>query len=270
MADESDHSPSSGQQPSSGEQPSSSQRRSDADVEALRLKRHAILSTALPFPDLDWSSENKDTENLKRIRDHSVSLANSTLDWYLDHHKTKKWLAQTLHLIIFSFVALAAIPPLLKVGFANGLQGACGGYCDLLNNHTGELALVLLGIAGVAKLWDSLAGYTVDWMRFITTAAQINQELSKFQFEWERIDLAARDQPAANPKTQDTEAKEVCPQCGFSRPDETLSPRQRKVKLAETFCAKLLNKVDGEISVWADELKKRYDKVASHAGAQDK
>ena len=164
------------------------------DVEALRLKRHAILSTALPFPDLDWSDREKDTENLQQIRDHSVSLANSTLDWYLDNHKTKKWLAQTLHFIIFSFVALAAIPPLLKIGFGNGLQSACG-YCDLLNNHTGELALVLLGIAGVAKLWDSMAGYTVDWMRFITTAARINQELSKFQFEWEGIDLATRDQP---------------------------------------------------------------------------
>lgn len=232
------------------------------DVEALRLKRHAILSTALPFPDLDWSDREKDTENLQQIRDHSVSLANSTLDWYLDNHKTKKWLAQTLHFIIFSFVALAAIPPLLKIGFGNGLQSACG-YCDLLNNHTGELALVLLGIAGVAKLWDSMAGYTVDWMRFITTAAQINQELSKFQFKWESIDLATRDKP-------DAAANEVCPHCGFGHPVEQLSPRQLKVKLAEDFCAKILDKVDGEISVWANELKKRYDKVAGHPGAQDK
>ncbi len=133
----------------------------------------------------------------------------------------------------------------------------------MLNNHTGELALVLLGIAGVAKLWDSLAGYTVDWMRFITTAARINQELSKFQFEWEGIDLAARDQPG-------TDEKEVCPHCGFSHPVAKLSPTQRKVRLAEAFCAKILNKVDDEISVWADELKKRYDRVASHPGAQGK
>jgi SMODS and SLOG-associating 2TM effector domain 2 len=284
MADQSDEPGSSGEpgpsdEPrSSGGSGSPSQPRSDADVEALRLKRHAVLSTALPFPDLDWSETKNDTENLKRIRDHSVSLANSTLDWYLDNHKTKKWLAQTLHFIMFSFVALAAIPPLLKIGFGNGLQSACG-YCDLLNNHTGELALVLLGIAGVAKLWDSMAGYTVDWMRFITTAARINQELSKFQFEWESIDLATREPPA--PKTTTTNgspdqgtdgavAKEVCPYCGFSHPVEKLSARQRKVKLAEAFCAKILDKVDGEISVWANELKKRYDRVAGHPSAQDK
>jgi len=178
-------------------------------------------------------------------------------------------LAQTFHFIIFFFVALAAIPPLLKVGFGNGLRSACG-YCDLFNDHSGELALVLLGVAGVAKLWDSMAGYTVDWMRFITTAARINQELSKFQFEWEGVDLATRDQPAPKQGTDGEVAKEVCPACGFSHPVKRLSDRQLKVKLAEAFCAKILNMVDGEISVWATELKKRYDKVAAHPGAQDK
>ena len=58
-----------------------------SDVEDLPLERHAILSTALPFPDLDWSKQENDAKNLKHIRDYSVSLANSTLDWYLDHHK---------------------------------------------------------------------------------------------------------------------------------------------------------------------------------------
>ena len=240
------------------------------DVEALRLKRHAVLSTALPFPDLDWSDKKNDTANLKRMRDYSASLANSTLDWYLDHHKSKKRKAQTLHLVIFFFVGLAAIPPLLKVGFGNGLQSACG-YCDLLNNHTGEIALVLLGIAGVAKLWDSNAGYTVDWMRFITTAAQINQELGKFQFEWEKIDLATRDLPAnVVSEPSPNQRQDVCPHCGFSHPIETLTATERKVKLAAEFCTKIFDMVDGEIAAWANALKKRYDSVAGRPGAQDR
>ena len=90
MADQPDQPGPSDEPRSSGEPGSPGQPRPDADVEALRLKRHAVLSTALPFPDLDWSEAEKDTENLKQIRDHSVSLANSTLDWYLKHHKTKK------------------------------------------------------------------------------------------------------------------------------------------------------------------------------------
>jgi hypothetical protein len=258
-----------------------------SDVDVLRLNRHAILSTALPFPELDWSNKENDAENLRGIRDYSESLANSTLDWYLDHHRSKKRKAKSLHFIMFLFVALASIPPLLKVGFGNGLQSACG-YCDWLNNHTGELALLFLGIAGVAKLWDSNAGYTVDWMRFITTAAQINQELSKFQFEWDKIDLATRDQsnsraaaaagsPDPDQGAGGTEAnvvskpparQEYCPHCGFNHPVENLTPAQRKVRLAEIFCAQILKIVGGEITVWSDELKKRYDKVTSHSSPQ--
>jgi hypothetical protein len=256
-----------------------------SDVDVLRLNRHAILSTALPFPKLDWSNKEDEAKNLDRIRDYSESLANSTLDWYLDHHKPKRRKAKSLHFIMFLFVALASIPPLLKVGFGNGLQGACG-YCDWLNNHTGELALLFLGIAGIAKLWDSNAGYTVDWMRFITTAAQINQELGKFQFDWDKIELATRDppsRPAPNGSSDEEKGaggkeaepparqkEEVCPHCGFSHAPEKLSPSERKVRLAETFCTQILKIVSVEIAVWSDELKKRYDKVTSHSSPQGK
>ena len=80
----------SGEPQSSGEPLSPSEPRSDVDVDVLRLKRHAILSTALPFPKLDWRNQKNDAENLKEIRDYSESLANSTLEWYLAHHKSKK------------------------------------------------------------------------------------------------------------------------------------------------------------------------------------
>jgi hypothetical protein len=234
-----------------------------SDVDVLRLKRHAILSTSLPFPKLDWNDPEKDAENLKHIRDYSESLANSTLDWYLAHHRWKKRKAQTLHFVIFLFVALAAIPPLLKVGFANGLQGACE-YCDWLNNHTGELALVLLGIAGVAKLWDSNAGYTVDWMRFITTAAQISRELSQFQFEWDEIDLTRR---AGQPAPASDQSSDV-PKSDPAKPAEPVQPKAGptalQVELARKFCAKIFKLVSDEIEVWAIELKRRYDRAASH------
>jgi hypothetical protein len=229
-----------------------------SDIDVLRLQRHAILSTALPFPKLDWNDPQNDAKNLKYIRDYSESLANSTLDWYLAHHRWKKRKAQTLHFVIFLFVALAAIPPLLKVGFANGLQGVCE-YCDWLNNHTGELALVLLGIAGVAKLWDSNAGYTVDWMRFITTAVQIGQQLNQFQFEWDEIDLKKRDGPPTPAPLQSPEtAKPVEP----TKPES--NPTALQVELARNFCAKIFKLVGDEIEVWAIEFKRRYERASNH------
>jgi hypothetical protein len=244
-------------------EPSNANVNADPDIEALRLRRHAILSTALPFPKLDWSKKEDDAKNLKHLRDYSESLANSALDWYLNHHKSKKRTAQFLHFVIFSFAALAAIPPLLKVGFGGRLDSACG-YCVWLNDHTGELALVFLGIAGVAKLWDSNGGYTVDWMRFITTAALINQELNKFQFDWDKIDFEKRDQPDRGTAAQKASNSSEAP----AQPPA--SPIQRQIDLAAQFCEQIFRIVGGEIAVWAVELRKRYDKAASQPSAQDK
>ena len=82
--------------------------------------------------------------------------------------------------------------------------------------------------------------------------------------------MAVQELPERQQGADDALAKEVCPHCGFSHPVDKFSPRQRKVRLAEDFCAKILTMVDGEISVWAKELKNRYDKVASQPGAQGK
>jgi hypothetical protein len=241
----------------------------DSDVENLRLRRHDILSTALPFPKLDWTRQEDDNKNLKHIRDYAESLANSALDWYLHHQRSKKRLAQCLHFIIFLFAALATIPPLLKLGIPSGLQSECG-YCDWLNSHAGEVALVLLGIAGVAKLWDSNAGYTVDWMRFFTTAASINRDLTKFQFDWDKIELESRVVPP--PKdvggtiVQSTTPTDVNGTTVQSTAPTLLDSirTQRQVETARLFCELVLKTVDGEVAVWADEFKRRYDKMVKH------
>jgi hypothetical protein len=232
----------------------------DRIVDELRLRRHDILSTALPFPKIDWTTQGDDKKNLELVRDYAEGLANSTLDWYLHHQKWKKRLAQCLHLIIFLFVALAIIPPLLKLGIPSGLQSGCA-YCDWANSHAGEVALVLLGIAGVAKLWDYNAGYTVDWMRFFTTAATINRELTKFQFEWDKIDLERR---AAPPMT-DVSGNKV------DDPEKLdLIRTQRQLERAKLFCELILATVDGEVAIWADEFKKRYAKMVNHPGQDSK
>lgn len=216
----------------------------DSGIEDLLQKRHDILSTALPFPKLDWSEQANDTENLKRIRDYAESLANGVLDWYLHHQKSKKRLAQCLHFIIFLFVALAAVPPLLKLGIPSGIQSTCA-TCEWINSHAGEVALVLLGISGVAKLWDSNAGYTVDWMRFFTTAANINRELTKFRFDWDKIELESR--LVLKPARSATVVDSI--------------RTQRQVETARAFCELVLTTVDGEVAVWAADFKKRYDSV---------
>jgi hypothetical protein len=230
----------------------------------------------------------RNKENLALLRDYSESLAYSAMDWYLDHQKKKKKTAQYLHWIIYSLVAIAGLFPLLKLTTVD-ILGSCANakssdlWCGL-SSHAAEAALLFIGFAGGFKLWDTYGGYTVDWMRFMTSAARINRELAKFQFDWEKIDLKSSDkgtddgpagatapQPAAGPdadlKSNPSDSKgkfEVCPSCGPCHPVR-FNPTELKVKLAGEFCSKILDLVGEEISVWATELKKRMDLMPAHS-----
>jgi hypothetical protein len=261
------------------------------DRDELRLMRHAALSTALPFPDLDWTDRSAEKENLALLRDYCESLANGITDWYLRNHRRKKWMAQWLHRGLYLFVALAGFAPLLKIGFVDIFSGLLSNYWrDALNSHAAEIAVFFGGLAGAVKLFDSNGGYTVDWMRFITTAARITQELTRFQFNWDKIDLTRRRHAASGAAAGKTAKRkpddahgdvkpasaggpalsEICPCCGYSRPITELDPTERQVELAREFCAKILDMVDGEISVWADELKKRVERLDGQRPAQGK
>lgn len=251
------------------------------NAEELRFRRHAILSTALPFPQLDWSDAKTDGENLAEIRDYCITLGNSVLDWYLAHHQKKKRWAKALHFWMYFFVALGGIPPLLKLGFDNLLRSVFNHaipdwFIDAVTNHAGELSVFFFGIAGAIKLWDTNFGFTADWMRFITTGMRLSQELTRFQFDWDRLDLAQRLRTAPQrPSDHDTppaaappDGEERCATCGYSHPVKQLTPTQEKLKLAAEFCASVFATVNSEVSVWADELKKRVDRLPGH-GAQD-
>jgi hypothetical protein len=258
--------------------------------EEIRRARHAILSTALPFPELDWTNKTDDKENLIKLRDYSESLANSAMDWYLGGHKKKKRLAQGLHFWIYFCIGLAGLFPLLKLTFVD-ILGSCSSsreFWCIISTHAAEGSLLFIGFAGGLKLWDNNWGYTVDWMRFMTTAAQISRELTKFQFDWEKVDPKNRQRTERNANkaqqksslNSNGDAKvgsapkktkyEICPSCGCCVPIDHLDPTQNKIKLAGDFCAQILDIVDKEISIWADELKKRIDQIPAHHPLQSK
>jgi hypothetical protein len=263
-------------------------------VAELRRARHAALSTALPFPILDWTDDSRDKANLILLRDYSESLANSAMDWYLQHQKLKKRLAWTSHFFMYLFVGLAGFFPLLKIGYADFgsiLSPNTVTALNALSNHAAEIAVAFAGMAGLIKLLDANWGFTVDWMRFFSTATLINRELIKFRFDWDRfepggqslptnadavgksanksVDATSKNDaqidPASNAIQAGSPAVSTCPAC--KRPLDLLDTTEGRKKLASDFCLAILDIVGAEVSVWADELKKRMDKIpAQHPG----
>jgi len=147
------------------------------DDERLRIARHHRLCTAIPFPALNWQEQDVE-KSLARLHDYAVQIANSSIDWYLQRKRAKKFFARTLHSLTFLFGILAAIIPVLKM-FSTELQSQLMRllFAGLVTNPSAfaaETALVLIAIAGGFALIDRAAGFSADWMRYLTTAERIN------------------------------------------------------------------------------------------------
>jgi SMODS and SLOG-associating 2TM effector domain 2 len=223
-------------------------------VDAIRVTRHAKFCTALPFPLLSWKDEKCVECSLRELRDYVEQLANGALDWYLEKKTSKKRFAVCLHWWTYIFGVLAALIPLLMLNLGKFLDPFVKQYLGIesnLSSIAAETALLLAGIAGGATLIDRAAGFTADWMRYITTAARINRALIEFQFAWNKIDQASPYPPPSG-----------TPQPSIKRGKRDIDPVTQRIELAKEFCSKIFEFMDQETSIWADEMKERVAQAA--------
>lgn len=240
----------------------------DDAVADLWRARHTKLRTALPFPELDWSDETAVSASLERLRDFVESIAHGAIDWYLEKKTVKKRIAVVLHWWTYFFGVLAAIIPLgmLYVGtfFEPELLARLFGINVKLSSIAAETALLLIGIAGAATLIDRSAGYTTDWMRYMTTAALINQARLKFLFAWNELEWTLPYPPLPAGSTPRPKPVSGLPATTAGpAPDGPDDPVARRIYLAREFCFEVLDLVGKETSVWTDELKQRVAQMAS-------
>jgi SMODS and SLOG-associating 2TM effector domain 2 len=222
-------------------------------ADALRIARHAKFCTALPFPALSWTDETSVESSLRELRDYAEQLANSALDWYLEKKVSKKRFAACLHRWTYVFGVLAAVIPLLMLNLGKFLDPFVKQYFGIechLSSIAAETALLLAGIAGGATLIDRTAGFTADWMRYITTAADINRALIEFQFEWDMLDQSA----PYLPRTKTSQPP-------IEKTDKEIDPVAQRIERARVFCLNILEFTRRETSVWADELKARVTQM---------
>jgi conflict system pore-forming effector with SLATT domain len=226
-------------------------------IDALRIARHAKLRTALPFPELYWTSGKNTATSLAKLHDYAVQLANGALDWYLEKKSSKKRVAVFLHWWTYSFGVLAAVIPLLMLNFGKFLDPIVKQHLGIdtnLSSVAAEAALLIAAIAGGATLIDRAAGFTADWMRYITTAVRINRALIEFQFEWSTLE---RNSPFTPKENGDAAPVYRPPAKG-----KIVDPVEQRIVLATQFCMEILDFMDQETSVWADELRERVAQMA--------
>jgi hypothetical protein len=266
----------------------------------------AELSLALPFPDLDWSVEDRQKETAEKLRDYVESLATSSIDWYLRKIVWKRLFARSLHVLAISSGAIAAFVELLNIAtvldsaWVKNLVGASANFSAA--SRAAEITLLFAGIAGGFKIIDHVAGNSSDWMRFRITASALNTVLANFRFDWMELNRtlplpsASKATPEKDQQAAETAAETVPPAAdsqdgvapatatragsandsppakgkGKAR-DPNADPVQERVRVARSYSNKIFRLVENETAIWAEELKKRMEPpVTIHTPTKDK
>jgi hypothetical protein len=225
-------------------------------IKELRTARHEKFCVALPFPRLDWTNKDAVEGNLAELRDYAEQLANSALDWYLDKKTSKKRFARCLHNWTYFFGILAALIPLLKISTLLDLALVKQYFGPNASSGAAEASLALIGLAGGLTLIDRTAGFTADWMRYITTASRINRALIEFQFKWNKLDYNS---PCLGASSIDPPQQPA----GSGKKTPEPDPVAQRIELAYKFCLEIFDLTGQETSIWADELKERVAQMAS-------
>jgi hypothetical protein len=225
----------------------------DEEVSWLRILRQHGFCIAIPFPPLDWSTPEATRESLLELHDYAEQMGNSALDWYLEKRTAKKRRAKFLHGTTYVVAVLAAAIPLINLS-------------NLFTSRslTAEASLALVGVAAGLALIDKSAGYTADWMRYVTTAAQINRALLEFHFAWDRLESTLPYSPANAPPDDLTKIGLPATERRPRRRKGEANPVGARIDLVKDFCLKIAEAVELETSNWTTDLKERVAQLDRH------
>src|SRR5262249_9337449 len=149
----------------------------------LTARRHHRLSTALPFPRLDWSDEDCVEASLNRLHGYAIDLVNSAIDWYfrrIFRDRSWSWFFRGLSYLC---AVVGAVLPLIKI-FGPHLDKDLGPRLADPGGITAEFALVLIALAAALNVIDRLAGFSQSWIRARAVVNQLDQARIRFELEW--------------------------------------------------------------------------------------
>jgi hypothetical protein len=229
--------------------------------------RHGDLCTAIPFPDLDWSTDRACDASLAALYRYAETLAHSVIDWYLAARSKKKRLSITLRGLSYLFFILGAAVPLLRI-FSPHLEDAV--FSALLgaapdgSAFSAEGSLVLIGAGGVFALADKLSGASVGWRRYISTALQLDRMLLEFRLEWNAYPAkaGAMEPDPGIARTDDTSRlSRSIPEAPAEREVDERFPMplphgyiELRYATVSRFCLSVLTVVRDETIGWAEEF----------------
>lgn len=168
----------------------------------------------------------KDSETekaLKALYEYAESEAIQKIEWY---HQKKQWKAtvsRALRFFVIGFFSLGCLVPIVKAAFPS--VATMNAALDF-----GQMGYLLMAVSAGFLAIDRFFGYSTGWVRYVTTAMEIEKSLEEYRMEWTRVTAKNASQPY--------------------RPEIV----DRLIRLSKEFVLSTLANVEQETKVWASEF----------------
>ena len=125
---------------------------------------------------LPWDAQHIQ-ESLDRLYQFTVEEAKRTESWYWKNAGKKSFWARNLRVLAIIATAIGGIFPVVSqiITDANGNPWISPAW-----------ASVVLAIGGTCLALDRFYGFSSGWVRFMTTALNIQAWSKEFQYEWQQ------------------------------------------------------------------------------------
>lgn len=124
---------------------------------------------------LQWDTENL-KESLDKLYQFTLQKGESSEAWYWKNSRYKRGWAQFLRVFAILVTALGGIIPIITQIIVTA---------DGKPIFSPAWASVVLALGATALGLDRFFGFSTGWIRFITTALNIQAWIAEFKYEWE-------------------------------------------------------------------------------------
>jgi len=124
-----------------------------------------LQTMAFLVPDSEGQISSAD---LKKFGKEVDNKAQETIDWYFKQKKSQSFASKALRVIAILLVLVGGLSPILQ----------CLGLVDSLYGY------IALAIAAACIAFDKFMGFSTAWMRYMTTAFNLQTALAEFRSDW--------------------------------------------------------------------------------------
>ena len=154
---------------------------------------HSVDIEVAPLEALSWQTGADVEASINTLYHYAEASAQESIAWYWNAKRPKARWSQFLRLAAIALATLGGLAPII----------ASLDWFSQSGRLVGQLGYISLGLAAACVGLDKFFGFSSAWMRYVTTAMALQEELSAFRMDWAKLSAQSHGQTSTPDEVQD-------------------------------------------------------------------